>query len=154
MNMNTPTPPLPNDDALERLLDEALAPPAPPAGLSQRIIEATHQHLPQRRVLARLAWRHAAAAAALAACVTLLVALWPATTTTTAPHRPDTLATMDWQSEFAAVQYAVLDSEIDREIALLRWDIEFAMVEELTATDWSDDGLLWQWESDAADTVF
>jgi len=103
---------------LSRKLDQALAPPQPPGGMNERIVQGTRQHLPMRAsVLARLGgqWLRLAAAVALAAGVGAVIYARPAL----GPASQPTASVASISAELSRLAddqppATVLDRQIDR----------------------------------------
>lgn len=154
----------------DALLDEALAPPPAPAGLADRIVQATQPHLAQparSAVVARIGWRAWGLAAAAAVLLLAgLLAPWvmqqPPASSVPAPasavHAQANLIPLDQElRRLASVSYSDL-TPLDEQIEWLSVQMDLAQAESVWPTDPMAEAVaeaeLWQLTAEASYGVF
>lgn len=161
----TTTPDNPINEKMDRLLDEALAPPTPPADLPDRIIAETTPMLRRLEpaVIGRIGfpyWRVAAAAVVLLAGIgaAIVMSLNPSTPQQATPQPTPTADAIDWTQleQFAQADQNAAPTNIDQQIDLLMLQVELAsmQMEWSTGQETFDDALIqYELEQLAGDDV-
>lgn len=148
---STHTPNFEVDPKMQRLLDAALKPEAPPEGLTNRIVAATQDKLgAPRPVLGRIGPVRLMRAAAVAVAAALTVVIWLGLNPgDTEPQVNDLAALNQWLDEFE------VSGELDPELQIL--ETELAQSESALESEFDlIDQVLIEWELDRSgedDTV-